>query len=310
LPSASLGRRKKQGKFDVTDLQTLAYPVLFLLSERGPASRAMFQPDCNHRDGDDSFFNSRTLDQGTLKWNPPMMQSFLDSNSKEHFTENFPITILPYEVQEVDDQSSVLFRQCLRTHQEALVAKDDKTIVNGKGTLKNLRANLLGHEAFSDLCKLFGYKWTPRTSYDCDENVIYKGIVRMEDWLDFLSIFDVDLLEDDSNIMDWRVGGNFCRFLEKFPSLDFEYDSDLEERQNINVLSYYIRSVCRVRIAIPDGQHRAQILCYSQFGNFDIRGRFPLKEFAYGEWNGFPRLDGESVRLLMVVWVIDREDNY
>ena len=93
----------------------------------------------------------------------------------------------------------------------------------------------------------------------------------------------------ETDVMDWREGGEFALFLEKFPSLNYDYDHDLEERQNINVFSYFIRSICPVRIAIPDGQHRGQILCYTQHGNLDIRGRFPLQEFAYGEWEGFPR---------------------
>lgn len=310
LKRFTTARRMKQGQFDVMALQTLAYPVLFLLSERGPTSRAMYQPDCNHRNGDDTFFNSRTYDEANRKWNPPMMQSFLDNSPKEHFTENFPITILPYEVEIVDDMSVVPLRQCLRTHQEAVVDKPDGTSANGKGILKNLQANLLGHKAFSDLCKLFGYKWTPRESYDGDEKIQYQGIVRMEDWLDFLCIFDGGLMGWDKNLMDWRVGGNFCHFLEHFPSLNFEYDVDLEERQNINVLSYYIRSICSVRIAIPDGQHRGQILCYTQHGNLDIRGRFPLQEFAYDKWKGFPRVDGKSLALLISVLVTDPEDNY
>ena len=310
LPTFTTGRRKKQGQFDVMDLQTLAYPILFLLSERGPTSRAMYQPDCNHQNGDDTFFNLRTYDAGNLKWNPPMMQSFLENDPKEHFTENFPITILPYEVEVVDDISRVPLRQCLRNHQEAVVDKPDGTSANGKGIMKNLQANLLGHTAFSDLCKLFGYKWTPRESYGGDENIQYTGIVRMEDWLDFLCIFDQDLMGWESNLMNWRVGSNFCHFLEKFPTLQFEYDSDLEEQQNINVFSYYIRSICSVRIGIPDGQHRGQILCYTQHGNLDIRGRFPLQEFACNEWNGFPRMDGKSPRLLVSVWVAVPEDNY
>lgn len=293
-PSLNL-KRTSHGSFDVIDVQTVAYPIMFLLSERGSLSKAMFQPDVNHRDGDDTFFNSRTKESDTGKWNPPMIQSYLDSvDPVNHFTENTPITILPYTLWAVEASDRVPLIQSLRTHQVATVPTGTGTYFEGKGIMPQLKASLLTEFEFSRLCQLFGRRWSPEMSKSAPSSGInYSGVVHMEDWLTFLLLFDHRENGWDRDGMDWSNVDNFKYFLDRFPSLGFRYDEKLELRQNINLLSFYIRSITRVRIALPDGQHRGQVVGYFMFANFDIRGNFPLREFREGEWRGFPPSDGK-----------------
>jgi hypothetical protein len=47
-----------------------------------------------------------------------------------------------------------------------------------------------------------------------------------------------------------------------------------------------LRSRTRVRVAIPDGQHRQQMLTCALFRNLDFNDSAPLKEYAMDEWPG------------------------
>jgi len=244
----------------------------------------MFQPEVNHRNTNPRFFHSQAYDQTHKKYNPAMMSSLINRKDNEHFTNDCPITLQPYELAAFSPEDEIPLIRSIRTHHDASVFLHDAKTFTSKGMMRGLMAYPLTPDSFADLCKLFGYLWKPRETYPKSDMISYSDMVRMEDWEDFLSIFSP---ED----CIWRDQASFEGFLNKFPTY-FVYDNDLELRQNINLFSFYLRSLVKVRVSVPDGQHRAQILCYSMFGNFDIRANFPLREYLKNQWNGFPFQEG------------------
>ena len=281
-----LASRLKQGHNHSTSYQLSnnSHLISSLLHERGPSSHAMYQPDVNHRVTEEVYFNEHTVDE-TGKRQIPMMQSFVSRQESCMFTFGNPISYIHYQAHKVADASVLSPCLKIRTHLPMAIkhskSRDGSGRFVGRGVLSGLKAGFCSLSAFMKLISLFGFKLGSAHTVTSNDNADYPDIARIEHWHSFLSSFDEKLL-------DWTTKEKFIAFLDAYPSLGYKYDESLSLRQNINVLSYWIRARCPVRAAIPDGQHRGQVLTYGLVGNFEITSHAPLREFGVDEWGGVP----------------------
>jgi len=263
------------GSHNSLTIQSKAHLIMCLLHERAPVSRAMLQPDVNHRITEEVYFNEWTDDEKGNKQRP-MMQSFVSKDDANRFTLSNPMTYILYELEDVEDFPGDDPSRLISTHLPMTIPRCDGKRFTGRGILKGVNAKLCSLDSFAKLISLFGYKPKERSSSPDNS---FHGITRITDVIQFLGSFDEELLH-------WEEEQGFRNFLLAFPKIGYKYDESLSLRQNINMLSYFIRALVPVRVAIPDGQHRGQIFTYCLFGNFQIDSRAPLQEFQVDEWKG------------------------
>jgi len=261
--------RSSSAGMDYLQTQSKAHLILSLLYERGPNSRAMFQPDINHHVTEDKFFNESHFDQHHME-RPPMMKSFMSADETFSFTLGSAMSFILYESKIVAAGELPPHLIVPQTHLELKVLDNEGKQFTGHGYLHQRKSHFLSEETFEKFIALFGRKLKKRVKYPSDHQ--YKGIARLEDIFDFFKHFK------ESNL-DWRTMDGFKEFLKAYPRIDFEYNDKLELHQNINLLSYVLQSKSPVRAGVADGQHRMQIYTYCLTRNLEIRDVAPLPEF-------------------------------
>ena len=285
------------GAHDTVLFQSKAHLIMSLLHERGAASRAMMQPDVNHRVTEEMFFNEWTADDKGGK-QKPMMQSFISQDDADRFTFANPISCILYETYEPDEDDIFAKHpsRLIKTHLPMTISRTGEKRFTGHGVMGSSKGSFCSLDAFNRLLALFGLKM-PKKKKELELTPTDPcfAIARIDDIYTFLNSFDQEDLE-------WKNVEGFKKFLVKYSRIGYTYQEDLTLRQNINLLSFWIRALVPVRAAIPDGQHRGQIFTYCLFGNFQIDSHAPLHEFQDDEWKGVDS-SGENLKYVSTLVV-------
>lgn len=207
-----------------------------------------------------------------------MLESFVDGNETYQFTLCSPMSFVLYECQKTLIAEVAPHQIIPHTHLELKVLTRSGERFTGHGRLHNRKASFLSESEFEKFISLFGKKLKKREKYS--DGFAYDGIARLEDIHDFFSHFD-------SKNLDWRTKDGFKKFLRAYPRIGYKYDETLLLHQNINMLSYVLRSLSRVRSGVADGQHRHQIYSYTLTHNLVIRDEAPMEETQIDGWKGF-----------------------
>jgi len=231
--------------FESADSISYGLPVVQMLFERSPNSLNLYQPRSNYRHLD--FLNHT---EGRVEGMRGLHHVVLDANPTEDIFTT-PIMLTPYK----------------------LVPKEGNTQAGRKletlGTVKftDDTEYASGHSDYSP-SYLTGVGGVGTSKKDLEQMLSVFGLQYNSERTEaqnlgaFINLFKEVKLNSKINLVN---------FLDKYGFSDrgVQYDDDKEVYQNLFELGFYIRSLTPFRLAVVDGQHRANLVSLYVNGIFD-----------------------------------------
>ena len=275
--------------------------ILSLLMERGGWSGQIYQPRVNHRECKFSVFTTGNLENGESK-SEPLLTSMFDNSPESKFDQITPISVFFYEVgvsgtagcpmttlntlstsigdqeknavspdatadENPPDASPLVMEQSTSTP-----TKTEGRIVQRRGFLENEQAYPLTRDGFKRLCHVLG------------KNTTGAGEVTLEDQVRFM---------DQAINTQIKSAADVSAFLAEKELECFFSDEEMESgtvSDLLQKLGFIIRSLCPVRIAVPEGQHRMALTAFCTTGYFDPSATAPLSHSSLEESPHFESL--------------------
>ena len=229
--------------------------ILSLLIERGVSSRQIYQVDINHRRLNFQHFTER---HGKMKEHDPLLQSMFDSGASKAFTSVTPMSFYFYELSVLEDTEShpdVFLKTVNKVHTNY----DSQSKEYRFGYMTGVSGTMLTQLGFKRLCEVFNLSYDTAT----EPNVSIQSLVSFMDKLENLNIDTLTNLK--SSVANMKLDHIF------------KVDTNGSLTEQVYQLGQLIRSVCPVRLAIPEGQHRMGLNALTVTGSFASFDSAPLK---------------------------------
>ena len=237
--------------------------TLSLFIERGEWSGHPYQPNVNHRECRFSALTEDNVD-GDRKTSDPLLKSIFEAERESTF-ENPPPTLFFYEVQanttgQPIHSLSNLMMQC----------QGNAEVTSRRGIIQGETAHPLSMKSLKRLATVLGYhideanlKKKAQGSSTTEIGTLLGSII--------LGALDVPL----------KTGKDVGEFVKKCQLLQFFENDDFTGKVPVadllHKLGFILRTLCPVRVAIPEGQHRMALACFCMTGFFEPSSKAPLE---------------------------------